>query len=128
MSPCRRRRARAPSRAADASWSSTAVSAAPYHEKTGIAGYTLVYSSRTMSLRTHQPFESAEKAVNENLDILSQKNILETENHRILVEETDEGETCGRRSTTSNSWSGPISWAGSRRPAATTVCGKQRQM
>ena len=25
-----------------------------YHEKTGIAGYTLVYSSRTMSLRTHQ--------------------------------------------------------------------------
>ena len=55
-----------------------------YHEKTGIAGYTLVYSSRTMSLRTHQPFESAEKAVNENLDILSQKNILETENHRIL--------------------------------------------
>ena len=49
-----------------------------YHEKTGIAGYTLVYSSRTMSLRTHQPFESAEKAVNENLDILSQKNILET--------------------------------------------------
>ena len=52
-----------------------------------------MYSSRTMSLRTHQPFESAEKAVNENLDILSQKNILETENHRILVEETDEGET-----------------------------------
>ena len=29
MSPCRRRRARAPSRAVDASWSSTAVSAAP---------------------------------------------------------------------------------------------------
>ena len=64
-----------------------------YHEKTGIAGYTLVYSSRTMSLRTHQPFVSAEKAVNENIDIVSQKNILETENHRILVEETDEGET-----------------------------------
>ena len=63
-----------------------------YHEKTGIAGYTLVYSSRSMSLRTHQPFESAEKAVSENLDIISQKNILETENHRILVEDTDEGE------------------------------------
>ena len=38
-----------------------------------------VYSSRTMSLRTHQPFESAEKAVKDNLDIISQKNILETE-------------------------------------------------
>ena len=68
-----------------------------YHDKTGIAGYTLVYSSRTMSLRTHQPFESAEKAVNENIDILSQKNILETENHRILVEETDEGEVLRER-------------------------------
>ena len=68
-----------------------------YHDKTGIAGYTLVYSSRTMSLRTHQPFESTEKAVNENIDILSQKNILETENHRILVEETDEGEVLRER-------------------------------
>ena len=68
-----------------------------YHDKTGIAGYTLVYSSRTMSLRTHQPFESAEKAVNENIDIISQKNILETENHRILVEETDEGEALRER-------------------------------
>ena len=68
-----------------------------YHDKTGIAGYTLVYSSRTMSLRTHQPFESAEKAVNENIDIISQKNILETENHRILVEETDEGEVLRER-------------------------------
>ncbi len=63
-----------------------------YHEKTGIAGYTLVYSSRSMSLRTHQPFVSAEKAVSENLDILSRENILETENHRVLVEDTDEGE------------------------------------
>ena len=54
-------------------------------------------SSRTMSLRTHQPFESTEKAVNENIDILSQKNILETENHRILVEETDEGEVLRER-------------------------------
>ena len=68
-----------------------------YHEKTGIAGYTLVYSSRSMSLRTHQPFESAEKAVSENLDIISQKNILETENHRILVEDTDEGEVLRER-------------------------------
>ena len=87
-----RRRARAPSRAVDAFVVIDGGFCRAYHEKTGIAGYTLVYSSCTMSLRTHQPFESAEKAVNENLDILSQKNILETENHRILVEETDEGE------------------------------------
>lgn len=68
-----------------------------YHDKTGIAGYTLVYSSRNMSLRTHQPFISAEKAVSENLDIVSRENILETENSRVLVEDTDEGEELRER-------------------------------
>ena len=63
-----------------------------YHEKTGIAGYTLTYSSRDMSLRTHQPFISAEKAITENIDIVSRENILEQENHRVLVEDIDEGE------------------------------------
>ncbi len=33
----------------------------------------------------------------ENIDIISQKNILETENHRILVEDTDEGEELRER-------------------------------
>ncbi len=51
-----------------------------YHDKTGIAGYTLVYSSRTMSLRTHQPFVSAEKAVNEK------------HRHRVAEEHTGNGE------------------------------------
>ena len=68
-----------------------------YHEKTGIAGYTLVYSSHTMSLRTHQPFVSAEKAIRDNLDIISQADILETEDRRILVEQTDEGEVLRER-------------------------------
>ena len=64
-----------------------------YHEKTGIAGYTLTYSSRDMSLRTHQPFISAEKAITENIDIVSRESVLEQENRRILVEDVDEGET-----------------------------------
>ena len=63
-----------------------------YHDKTGIAGYTLTYSSRDMSLRTHQPFISAEKAITENIDIVSRENILEQENRRVLVEDVDEGE------------------------------------
>lgn len=62
-----------------------------YHEKTGIAGYTLVYSSHGMSLRTHQPFESREKAVKENQDILSRVNLVTSDDKRILVENTDEG-------------------------------------
>ena len=64
-----------------------------YHEKTGIAGYTLTYSSRDMSLRTHQPFISAEKAITENIDIVSRESVLEQENRRVLVEDVDEGET-----------------------------------
>ena len=48
-----------------------------YHERTGIAGYTLVYSSHGMSLRTHQPFENTAKAVQENLDILSRVDVVD---------------------------------------------------
>ena len=62
-----------------------------YHEKTGTAGYTLVFNSRGMSLRAHQPFETTQKAIDENIDILSTVNIFETTNHRLLVEDTDEG-------------------------------------
>ena len=35
--------------------------------------------------------------IRDSLDIISQKNILETENHRILVEDTDEGEVLRER-------------------------------
>ena len=62
-----------------------------YHEKTGIAGYTLVYNSRGMSLRQHQPFESAEKAIRENLDIASTVEVFETCEKRTLVGDTDNG-------------------------------------
>lgn len=63
-----------------------------YHEKTGIAGYTLVYNSRGMSLRQHEPFESAEKAIQENLDIASTVEVFETCEKRTLVGDTDNGQ------------------------------------
>ncbi len=62
-----------------------------YHEKTGIAGYTLVYNSRGLTLRTHQPFESAEKAVSEDEDISSSSEYIYTTPRRLLVADTDEG-------------------------------------
>ena len=62
-----------------------------YHEKTGIAGYTLVYNSRGLSLRAHQPFETMEKAIRENLDIVSSVDVFETTEKRMLVADTDEG-------------------------------------
>lgn len=62
-----------------------------YHERTGIAGYTLVYNSRGMSLRVHEPFESTEKAIAQNRDIVSSVDVFETNEKRMLVSDTDEG-------------------------------------
>ncbi len=62
-----------------------------YHEKTGIAGYTLVYSSHGLTLRTHQPFESREKAIHNDEDIACRSEYIYTAPRRILVCDTDEG-------------------------------------
>ena len=62
-----------------------------YHDKTGIAGYTLVYNSRGLSLRQHEPFVSVEKAIEENIDIASSVDVFETIERRMLVGDTDEG-------------------------------------
>ncbi len=64
-----------------------------YHDKTGIAGYTMVYSSRGLSLRAHQPFSSLQKVVFENTDIESKVNVFETMKNRMLVEDTDQGKS-----------------------------------
>ncbi len=62
-----------------------------YHEKTGIAGYTLIYNSHGLRLKAHQPFESVSDALNENKDIHSDSEIVETESVRVMVENTDDG-------------------------------------
>ena len=62
-----------------------------YHQRTGIAGYTLVYNSHGLSLRAHQPFETVEKAIKENLDIVSSVDTFETTKTRVLVGDTDNG-------------------------------------
>ena len=62
-----------------------------YHKKTGIAGYTLVFNSRGLTLRTHEPFPGAEKAIREDDDIHSVSRYVYSAPHRILVRDTDEG-------------------------------------
>lgn len=63
-----------------------------YQGKTGIAGYTLVANSHGMNLVAHKPFESAEAAVRDETDIVSDTIIVETAGHRILVSDTDVGD------------------------------------
>ena len=42
-----------------------------YHNRTGIAGYTLIFNSHGLKLVQHHPFESAEKAALLGKDIIS---------------------------------------------------------
>lgn len=62
-----------------------------YHSKTGIAGYTLVFDSHGLMLAAHRPFESAQKAVEEGLDIESTLEVLEHSPARLRVKDTDQG-------------------------------------
>jgi fructose-1,6-bisphosphatase-3 len=62
-----------------------------YQKHTGIAGYTLVYNSYGLLLAAHHPFESAQKAIEEELDIDSETEILETNTTRLRVKDTDRG-------------------------------------
>lgn len=62
-----------------------------YQPRTGIAGYTLIYNSYGLSLVSHEPFESTQKAIEEEKDILSTRVILETEVERMRVGDTDVG-------------------------------------
>lgn len=63
-----------------------------YHNKTGIAGYTLIYSSRGLRLVSHGPFDGKEAALKENKDIISTKDVVfEMMAKRRLVSDTDEG-------------------------------------
>jgi fructose-1,6-bisphosphatase-3 len=62
-----------------------------YQKETGIAGYTLVYNSYGLLLAAHHPFDSAQKAIEEELYIDSNTQILETNDVRIRVKDTDLG-------------------------------------
>lgn len=62
-----------------------------YHKETGIAGYTLVYHSRGFQLVQHEPFTSAEDAINRGTDIKSTTQIVEMNQRRLRVADTDKG-------------------------------------
>jgi fructose-1,6-bisphosphatase-3 len=62
-----------------------------YQPETGIAGYTLVHNSYGLLLISHEPFESIEKAINEDKDIISSAIILERTPMRKRVVDTDKG-------------------------------------
>ena len=62
-----------------------------YHKTTGIAGYTLIYNSHGMRIKSHMPFESVERVLSENIDIESRANQFEIEPYRVMVGDSDIG-------------------------------------
>ena len=63
-----------------------------YHPKTGIAGYTLIASSRGMRLKAHEAFKSVEEAIMRNADIQSETTRFDVPTRRLMVSDTDTGE------------------------------------
>lgn len=68
-----------------------------YHKETGIAGYTLIYNSYGLSLTAHEPFESTEKAIQEEKDIVSRQVAVRYNMKRQLVGDTDQGRQIRQR-------------------------------
>jgi len=62
-----------------------------YQQETGIAGYTLISNSRGLLLAAHQPFESTQKAVSEEIDIDTETEIIHSHPLRMRVRDTDRG-------------------------------------
>jgi fructose-1,6-bisphosphatase-3 len=62
-----------------------------YQHITGIAGYTLIYNSYGLLMVAHEKFESKKKAIENEKDIVSSYQILEKNNKRLRVKNTDIG-------------------------------------
>ena len=63
----------------------------PYQEKTGIAGYTLIYNSHGIQLVEHESFESREQAILSGSDIHSRTLLQDFSGKRIRIKDTDKG-------------------------------------
>ena len=68
-----------------------------YQKQTGIAGYTLISNSYGLLLTAHEPFESTQKAIEEEVDIHSKTEILQRNTRRIWVKDTDQGNAVQRQ-------------------------------
>ena len=62
-----------------------------YQATSGIAGYTLIFNSRTLRIVSHQPFEGRQAAIHRNHDIANESRIFERMENRMKVSMTDQG-------------------------------------
>ncbi len=62
-----------------------------YQPTSGIAGYTLIFSSRHIRIVSHQPFSGKADAILQNHDIANDFHLFEVMENRIKIAETDDG-------------------------------------
>lgn len=62
-----------------------------YQKVTDIAGYTLIFNSHGLLLAQHQPFESTKAAIENDIDLISEVEVVYNPKKRIRVSETDIG-------------------------------------
>ena len=62
-----------------------------YQSTSGIAGYTLISTSKSYRIVAHQPFAGREKAIRENYGIASSTEIFERQDTRQKIKDTDIG-------------------------------------
>ena len=68
-----------------------------YQPVTGIAGYTLIFTSHELNLVAHQPFESTASAISSEQDIHSVQSLVKQMPRRLLIADTDEGDALRAR-------------------------------
>lgn len=62
-----------------------------YQAETGIAGYTLIYNSHGMRIKSHHPFSGVDSVIEQNFDIDSDSILFDNEERRCMVADTDIG-------------------------------------
>src|SRR5690606_9879023 len=63
-----------------------------YQEQTGIAGYTLIFDDEGKKIIAHLPFESTEKAIEEEIDIQSSETLYSYSNKPLKVSDLRDGD------------------------------------
>jgi len=63
----------------------------PYRKETGISGFTLIFTSTSLVIVEHQPFCTKIEAINQELDIISSRQLITLSSEPINVGDTDIG-------------------------------------
>lgn len=68
-----------------------------YQQQTGIAGYSLIYDYYGLKLIAHEPFESTQNAIENEMDIASSKTIVSRSSEKLRVKDLEDSASIKER-------------------------------